>query len=252
MTGFLLSPIGWLLIGIALAVPGQLYWRRSRWPLAAALLLVLASLAMMTPLASNTLLAWLERPRASDPDCRASSPAVVVALAGGVSRAPRDDSDFEALDDASRRRTDAAISRWREQPDGLLVFVGGPSHHDRPANARLMAAYARWAGVPGERIRLEVTSLDTMQNAAGVAAMPLPRRITLVTSAMHMPRARAAFAARGLSACPLPADFRRVPHRLPWSLLPRSSALVASEDALHELAGLAWMRLRSGNREAER
>jgi uncharacterized SAM-binding protein YcdF (DUF218 family) len=70
-----------------------------------------------------------------------------------------------------------------------------------------------------------------------------------VTSLVHMPRAQAAFASAGFEVCPLGADSRRLPSRLPWALFPRTSALVTSDMAIHEWAGLAWYRWRQ-HREA--
>ena len=67
---------------------------------------------------------------------------------------------------------------------------------------------------------------------------PLPHRVVLVTSAMHMRRARYAVESAGFEACPVPADTRRIPFGLPGSLIPRTTALAKSEAAVHEVVGL--------------
>ena len=72
--------------------------------------------------------------------------------------------------------------------------------------------------------------------------MALKRRVVLVTSLIHMPRAQEAFASAGFEVCPLGTDVRRLPSRLPWALVPRTSALANTEVALHEWVGLAYYR----------
>ena len=239
----LLSPLAWLaaaglLAGVAgwLPYPGVLR--------VIALLVGLGSLAAMTPWVANRLLGQLERdaPRAA---C-ASAPEVLVVLAGGVDLRPRDAADFGALNGASRRRMDAAITAWRAAPGTRLLLTGGASARHAPPIAELMAAYARWAGVPEYALRLDVESLDTWQSARAVSARNPPgTRLGLVTSASHWPRARLAFDASGLRPCAVVADVRRLPAGLPWALIPRLGALEKTEDALHEIVGLAWYRWRA-------
>ena len=239
----LLSPLAWLaaaglLAGVAgwLPYPGVLR--------VIALLVGLGSLAAMTPWVANRLLGQLERdaPRAA---C-ASAPEVLVVLAGGVDLRPRDAADFGALNGASRRRMDAAITAWRAAPGTRLLLTGGASARHAPPIAELMAAYARWAGVPEYALRLDVESLDTWQSARAVSArIPPGTRLGLVTSASHWPRARLAFDASGLRPCAVVADVRRLPAGLPWALIPRLGALEKTEDALQEIVGLAWYRWRA-------
>jgi uncharacterized SAM-binding protein YcdF (DUF218 family) len=109
-----------------------------------------------------------------------------------------------------------------------------------------MAAYARVLGVPQSAIRLETASLDTWENAVSAAALVprVPKRVVLVTSRVHMRRAREAFAGNGFEVCPLATDVRRLPSRIPWALIPRTSGLANAEVALHEWAGLAYYRWR--------
>ena len=239
----LLSPLAWLaaaglLAGVAgwLPYPGVLR--------VIALLVGLGSLAAMTPWVANRLLGQLERdaPRAA---C-ASAPEVLVVLAGGVDLRPRDAADFGALNGASRRRMDAAITAWRAAPGTRLLLTGGASARHAPPIAELMAAYARWAGVPGgmradtARALCLVSSDSTSRRKAYSGT-----RLGLVTSASHWPRARLAFDASGLRPCAVVADVRRLPAGLPWALIPRLGALEKTEDALHEIVGLAWYRWRA-------
>jgi len=239
-----LSPLTWLLVAAALLLSGGVRWRWLRLPAAA-----LAALAVvgMTPLAANALVLRLERPAADADACRVQPPTVAVVLAGGLDapqlRSPAD----AALNLASRRRMDAAVAYWHAGVGRRLVVTGTSQAAGLPPDALLMAAHAARLGVPAAAIHAEVAARTTWENAERIAAMrpALPRRITLVTSAMHMPRARFAFAARGFEVCAWPTDNRWVPATGVGALLPRSTALAKTEAALHELAGLAYYLARA-------
>lgn len=172
---------------------------------------------------------------------------MALVLAGGTTGQSRNNSDYSVLNLASRRRIDRAVAWWREGDGRVLVLAGGAGHGETPALSELMAAYAQMQGVPLRALRLETDSDDTWENARHSAAMapPLPRRIVLVTSAMHMPRAQFAFNKAGFEVCPLQADVRRLPSRLPWALVPRTVGLDRTESALHEWLGIAYYRLRA-------
>jgi uncharacterized SAM-binding protein YcdF (DUF218 family) len=113
-----------------------------------------------------------------------------------------------------------------------------------------LAALLRAAGVPAERIVVETGSRNTRENAreaARIAAARGWRRIALVTSAAHVPRALGCFRAAGLDPDVLPVDRRAAGTRgLAWA--PRASALRGSTDALREATGrvvyglLGWSR----------
>jgi uncharacterized SAM-binding protein YcdF (DUF218 family) len=109
-------------------------------------------------------------------------------------------------------------------------------------------------GVPADAILLEAKASDTHQNAKNSLALLRERnfrRVLLVTSAMHMPRAMGVFKKNcgGIELIPAPTDFRtteRIP--APWyqklkGLVPTPSNLVLFSDAMHEYVGIAVYRL---------
>ena len=204
----------------------------------------------MTPLAANLLGKPLQRPIAVQPACQNAPPSIAVVLGGGTDGRPRNQADFSVLNLASRRRMDRALAWWHAREGRVLVLEGG-GPQGGIAVGELMAAYAQMQGVPAKALRVGDQSEDTWDNARHAAGMspPLPRRIVLVTSLIHMPRARGAFASAGFEVCPLGTDARSLPSRLPWALAPRTSALANTELALHEWVGLAYYRWRN-HREA--
>ncbi|HSI56833.1 MAG TPA: YdcF family protein [Ideonella sp.] len=244
MLHLLLSPLTWLLAGAGVLL---LTSRRGGWwwgLRAPALLAACGGLLLMTPLGANLLVGRLEHQVAApDGSCRAEPPAAIVVLGGGFEREPRDAGDIEALSTPSLRRTLGAVELLRSRPGSHLVIAGGGPAGI--AESQAMGALAQRLGVPAERIRLETASMSTAANLQQLAALqpPVERRIWLVSSAMHLPRALAVAAREGFSACAHPVDRRYVPPGGLGYYLPQSSALVKSEAALHEFAGslaYAW------------
>lgn len=246
---WLLSPLSWLLLAVAAGIPAWHVRSRFRAPWRGCVALGALSLSAMTPLVANRLLAFLEQVEPGDPACQIDAPMVAVILAGGIDQRPADAGDFSALGVASRRRLDRGLAYWRTHPGTTLVITGGPARDGFPAESRLLAAYATAFGVPNPAMRVETRSTNTWENAFSVSQMrpAVPRRIALVTSALHMPRARLAFEAAGFVVCPIPADLRYTPNDFPDALLPGSSALRKTEAAVHEFAGLVYYRLLARN-----
>ena len=95
---------------------------------------------------------------------------------------------------------------------------------------------------------VEDASEDTAENASRSAAILQAagiRRILLVTHAMHMPRAREAFARAGLEVVEAPTLFHSHSRLSVYMLLPSASGLYRSYYAMHEWIGLGWYRLRA-------
>jgi uncharacterized SAM-binding protein YcdF (DUF218 family) len=103
-----------------------------------------------------------------------------------------------------------------------------------------------------KRLRTPVTwtegdSLTTEQNAifsAAILGKAKIQRIILVTHALHMRRARAMFIGQGFEVIPAPARFSSSA-QFQWSdCLPSTAGLALAQPVLHELAGLAYYRMR--------
>ena len=91
-------------------------------------------------------------------------------------------------------RLDAAAEAWRirEVP---LVVCGAQGANEPVPEARAMKDYLVKLGVPGDQIRMDDASFNTNQNLvnAGEILRTLPgiRRVLIVTSDYHVPRAMA-------------------------------------------------------------
>lgn len=237
------SPLPWavlLLVLLLLAwhvLPGGVRW--------AGVVIEVLLLAMMTPIGANALARSLEARVPPASACTAPQPTTVVVLAAGFTYSPRSPDDFGALGSMSLQRLFAGVALWRRIPDARLVIAGGAGARIREAG--LMANLAMQLGVPAGAIAIDDRSHNTWQNARDVAALspPVPKRIWLVSSSMHLPRAVTAFRAWGLEPCAWPTDRRYANvHVFPAAFLPQGNAVRTAAIALHELIGgvkYAWM-----------
>lgn len=257
-----LSPLAWLLLALSLMVlesrlrrgsPASM--RMAKWVRPASRVLAVAALAGMTPLVANVLTKTLEAASPADPDCRSHPPAVAVLLAGGTTSTPAGPRDDSVLGLSSRRRADAAARWWAAGNDRRLWVSGGTPSGSGIPESELLATYLQARGVPKSALRMEVQSRTTRESAQRLWAMPraeLPGHVTLLTSALHMPRAVAAMTAVGFAPCPHAMDRRGLPVAFPGMLIPQLGAAAKTQSALHELVGRAYYRLLDAKDAARR
>ena len=232
-----------LFAGIVLALALWLGWHRwPHWLRPAGLAGLLACYLLMTPLVAEPLIGTLES--GAQTPCEATPAAIVVLSGGADAKAPS--GYFAALNLASLRRLLGAVQLWRRQGANTpLILVGGSGQGDGAESTR-MAALAQRLGVPASLIRSEIRSRTTWENAEFTARLkpPVPHTVWLVTSAVHMRRARYAMQRAGFAVCTAAVDYRRQPLLWTTALLPSSDALSKTDAALHELIGLAWYHLK--------
>lgn len=236
---FLALPLGLIAL---LLLAGLLTRKR---PLTGAALVLLYLVAI--PFTSDRLIGLLEE-RYPPVAIEACPPAEAIAVLGGaVADLGRSSPEWtEAVD---RFEQGVALHRARKAP--RLIFGGGPLSWvgNNYTEGDAMAAAARSHGVPAEAIRVVRDVGNTAGEAAGVAMLARAegfRRIILVTSAFHMPRAALLFRRQGLEVIPFPADYQVVKRRpvTLLSFLPQATAVRNSEAAFKELYGLLYYRLR--------
>lgn len=198
-----------------------------------------------TVLFANFLMGSLERsyvPRAMSVIAEADA----IVLLGG---AMRGDTHMGTLPDlnqhADRLVHAAALYKAGKAPIILLTGGGG---EDVRSEAEQMKDILMVMGVPARSMLLEDKSRTTYDNAVFSAQMLRDkglRRILLVSSGYHMPRAEALFSAQGLEVVPAPTDFQRpVAPQLLSKWVPDVASLSRSTYALHEIVGYWVYRLR--------
>lgn len=194
--------------------------------------------ASMTPLGATALTRAVAMRAASARVCPAPHPDTIVVLGAGFEYSPRSPDDYAALHQAGLQRLFTGVELWKKLPDARLVIAGGAGWQIREAVP--MANLAMQLGVPQRSIEIENQSRNTWQNARNVAALSpaVPRRIWLVTSAVHMPRALGAFRAWGFEPCAWPSGWPETRmHVWPGAFVPQGSGVGMTSIALHELIG---------------
>ena len=243
------SPLLYAVLLLVLIAAGW-HWLPAgvRWTGIAIEVLLVAS---MTPLGATALTGAVSVLPASARACAAPHPGTIVVLGAGFEYAPSSPDDYGALHQAGLQRLFTAVALWRKLPGARLVIAGGAGWDIREAVP--MADLAVQLGVPVKVVEIEDRSRNTWQNARNVAALSpaVPRRIWLVTSAVHMPRALGAFRAWGFEPCAWPSNLAEIRmHVWPGAFIPQGSGAGKTGIALHELFGrveykfLAWRHAR--------
>lgn len=173
--------------------------------------------------------------------------AAAVVLGGGMSP-PSATRPFPDLHEASDRVWHAA-RLYHAGKVPLLVLSGGSDPDLSPVSeAKAMLMLVHDLGVPDSAVVLEGASRNTRENASFTAALLKARdvrRVLLVTSAMHMARAVAAFEAEGIEVVPVAIDHTdsKPLSTLPaW--LPDSTSLDGCGRAFKEILG-QWVGSRA-------
>lgn len=233
----LLSPLGLMLV--LLFLRSVILRSSSPIPRRCSEFLVALCVFLMTPLGANMLVRMIERGTNDFVPCEPLSAGPLLLLSGGFSSEPENATDFGVLSLASLRRTRAAVELLKAAGPEVELIVSGRGPF-AVSESELIVSFAKVLGVPGSRLRQESVSLTTWESARELARMqpPIPRRLRLVTSALHAPRAALALRAHGFSGCREILDSSYVPvSAVPGYFIPQSSALYKSEAAMHELVG---------------
>jgi uncharacterized SAM-binding protein YcdF (DUF218 family) len=171
---------------------------------------------------------------------------------GGTVHMPNQVHHASVLTDSSEPLL-LTYSLYRAGKSPLVICSGGNNpwmrdpHH--ASEARSMRGLLEEWGIPASAVGVEEDSIDTREDALfsyRILSARGIRRVVLVTSATHIPRAAGAFRKVGFEVIPAPADFRSGWEGsnpiLLW--LPDAESMKRSERALHEWLGLWVYRLR--------
>ena len=223
---------------------------------------VLAALSLgALCLVSTPWVAWaLAMPLESrhPPVPAAASPvADAVLVLGGAMKAARPPVQPHLGFGAAADRVWHAAALVRAGKARWVLVSGGnkPGEEDWAPESEAMAEALRTLGVPASALRLEGHSRNTRENAANSVALVRQvgaRRVLLVTSALHMPRALAVFqgvfAGSGVTIIPAATDAEALGDEpggwMAW--LPDAKSLEGSIRAVKEVLGLAQVGMTTG------
>jgi uncharacterized SAM-binding protein YcdF (DUF218 family) len=208
--------------------------RRAAW-----ITLALWAWLLSMPVTSNTLVRWIEgSPRARPVEVARDERSLIVVLASG-------DLEPTRLDQAGWERLQGAVHLQR-QTGGRLLFVGGPGLATADSLGLQMRAVAVELGLDARLTQGVGGGRNTYEDLRSASAIVAAHRgpVWLVTSALHMPRARATAERAGWTVKPYPVGYEQLDLPLLPSLLPSNGGPERLALGLHELIGRLVYRLR--------
>jgi len=168
----------------------------------------------------------------------------VVVLSAGRGTAPGPDRANE-WNDANRFFGGVELYKAGKAP--LLVFTAAERDAAGRSEGDVLAAVAGTLGVPDDAMLITGDVLNTADEAKETMATLTAKgiaskRILLVTSAFHMPRAREVFTRAGFQVVPFPVNFAFSADRQLSALdfFPSVGALSQTHTALREFYGRAF------------
>lgn len=237
----LILPVGGTLLLLVMAA-----FRRS-WGIVfgACFLLLFSSI----PWTGNYLIESMETGMERFAATKAGQAEAIVVLSIGRTVAPGPDKISEWHD---ADRFFGGIELFQAGKAPLLIFTGGsaPWEKDAPLEGEILARYARSMALPTEAIRVTRRAFNTKEEAAAVREL-LPvkpesgTRILLVTSALHMPRAKKVFEKAGFQVLSFPVDFvtSATKKTYPTDFVPSAAGLFKTSTALRELYGRLFVEI---------
>jgi uncharacterized SAM-binding protein YcdF (DUF218 family) len=250
----LVYPLGLtcILLLLALLLKGRPKWQRGLMIAGLVILWLTGNRWVSFGLARS--LEWRELPPEVMPKAQ-----VIVLLGGGTEsgEAPRPMTEVNSAGD----RVLYAAQLYHDGAAPFILASGGNVSFSAARSttpAEEMVDLLLLTNVPEEVIWQQGRSQNTYEDAVFSAEILRQQEIDsiiLVTSAMHMPRAKALFEAQGLNVTPAPADFTVTEHN--WQttfklsldeffiyLLPNASSLGLTTNVLKEYLGLFVYGLR--------
>ena len=174
----------------------------------------------------------------------------LVVLGGGLDPRAASSGDFHLLSKASLERTYTGIRLAQKESHSLVILSGGSSNDVAGiSEAELMRNLFETNGISAARLLQEGSSTDTHENALLTYTLMtqagLSPRIRLLTSALHLPRAKAAFEKEGIDVCATIAADSPGNHLIPpYAVMPESQTLGKSADWLHEIFGWWYYKMK--------
>ena len=237
-----------ILLVLAFRVPRSMERPRLR---GAFLGLWCAALLFSLPVVSNTLISWWETPRTLAPTGHWDA---ILVLGGSVDAANSAQWQIELNDSAERIVSAARLWNEGRAPRVYVSGGSGDPHFPDAREAPLIKQLLIGMGVADVAILVEPDSRSTFENAANMRNRLIGsgvKSLVLITSALHMPRARAIFekagfgnaGSTGIAMDVLSVDTLQSPLVFPESFIPNAGAIVGTSRVIKEMVGFVLYRI---------
>lgn len=241
VVGGLLLPLPFLLLLMAIGL--ILLWL-TRWQKSAKCLLTFSWLVLLLlslqPVADRLLMPSENQYSTY----QETTPVDYIVVLGGGYTYNSDWAPSSNLFPNSLPRVTEGVRQYRQHPGAKLIFTGAAAISNPMPNAKVAAMVAESLGVPEQDIIVLAQAKDTIEEAQAVAQIAGQKKLLLVTSANHLPRAMKIFQAEGLNPTPVPANQMATLGPLnPWEkIFPSAYYLSHSERAWYETLGSLWLK----------
>lgn len=173
------------------------------------------------------------------PSDMTTSDAIVV-LSGMIKTIPSSRGAMMEWTDADRFFAGVELHQHGSAP--LLIFTRGqlPWTNQPMSEGEFLSQYAQKLGIDADDIRLTEQVVNTAQEAVAVRQLMGAgrKKLILVTSGFHMPRAKNLFERQGFEIIPYAVDFKQNNDAITvMSFLPSASALANTSLMLREILG---------------
>ncbi|GLS82575.1 YdcF family protein [Paraferrimonas haliotis] len=218
-----------------------LYFQRNRSNLGKGLLVF--AVLLLGSLSQPQVARWLSQPLEAryDINHQVNQSGCLIMVLGSAHTDNQSASFQQQLDDAASARLIEAVRQYKMGPGCQFVVSGYDGGYLLLPHAYVMAKAAEELGIRSSDIVALEKPKDTIEEAKALLQRVGKRKIRLVTSATHMPRAVTVFESFGFEVEPAPADFRARDGAW-WRL--SADNLLTSQRAIHEYVGLAWLKLK--------
>ncbi|MCW3108854.1 MAG: YdcF family protein [Segetibacter sp.] len=150
---------------------------------------------------------------------------------------------------ASSDRFIEACILYKTQKIKRIIISGGSNAPDQPKDADFQYKKMLELGIPANDIIVEDSSRTTFENAAftkiKIDSLHLKPPFVLVTSAMHIPRAKRVFTKAGIPVIPFPCDYHVIESKLNFSdyIIPKPGIILSWSSYLKEVVGIIGYKL---------
>ena len=235
----IVSPLG-LVVG--LLILSVVLRRRAPTVLALGILLI-GSL----PLTGNRLWIALESDYPIRPIASVEKADAVVVLSGTVRSIKTSEGVVTQWGNADRFMAGIDLVKAGKAP--LIIFTRGQQPWSNlPPEGEILAQRAISMGIRPDQILLTGVVTNTAEEANEVRTLVEfagMKRLLLVTSAFHMPRAKRIFDRVGINSVPYPTDFKSSSGKLDWlAFIPSANGLSTTSKAVREFIGRLYYSIK--------
>ncbi len=243
---FFFEPVFYIGLFLLFVLAMCKYNLNSKYSIKLVYLTIVFYVLVATPLGANFLVAQVEV-ASVDQTCLKKNTKTIVILSGGITGDPDSLDEIWRLKEESYRRVLLGLELAKQIEGSEIIVSGG--FGGIYSEAIIMESLIKKLGFSGVLIA-DADSKSTYASAVNVTEILLKRKVKeywLVTSALHMLRAKSTFTKQGIIPCLYPVNSVYVATSFPGAILPQMSALAKSTAVFHEVIGILWYWLTEKN-----